>query len=96
MQRNIDTGGARALVESTGAGKRGTREGKERGRDNEYEYCIEANVVVYTSRCEHTGKNIFARCIFSPRHARRPAHIRVHAHVGPSCVENGHGRREFT
>lgn len=48
--------GGRTRVDERGEG--------ERGRDNEYEYCIEANVVVYTSRCEHTGKNIFARCIF--------------------------------
>lgn len=63
-------------------------ENETRGWDNEHEYCIGANAVVYTSRCELVGKNIFARCIFY-----RVTHDTTH---GPFHVENGHGRREFT
>lgn len=73
----------------------------ERGEgEREYEYCIEANVVVYTSRGVNTRAKTFSRGAFSLRvtHGDPRAHTHAHAHarVGPSCVENGHGRREFT
>lgn len=41
------------------------RGGTKRGRDNEYEYCIEANVVVYSSRGVNTRAKTFSRDAFS-------------------------------
>lgn len=80
-RRNIDTGGARALVESTVAAGEGE---DERGEgEREYEYCIEANVVVYTSRGVNTRAKTFSRGAFSLRvtHGDPRAHTHTHTHA---------------
>lgn len=90
MQRNIDTGGALvALVESTanqereqGRGRVDERGGRKRGRDNEYEYCIEANVVVYSSRGVNTRAKTFSRDAFSTAVTHgEPSHTHTHTHM---------------